>query len=180
MIELAHSGLSVAYVNQGDFSKGEAGFEILYRAATRMMPGSTTTLDTSTPSKWKKPFEQAGDDGPPGRSRRSPMRVRISTSLGWVLFKRGKVKEAVEPLEKAIKNLSGSGGDATIYEHLGDVYFQLQEHAKAKAAWEQAEKSAVKAVPFADKRLLEIRKKLESLRKLAPKPPKACRPGDTP
>ena len=26
-------------------------------------------------------------------------------SLGWVLFKRGKVKEAVEPLEKAVKNL---------------------------------------------------------------------------
>ena len=91
-------------------------------------------------------------------------------SLGWVLFKRGRSKEAVEPLEKAVQNLSG-GGDATIYEHLGDVYFQLQETQKAKAAWEQAEKSAVKAVPT-DRRLPEIRKKLQSLEKLGstPKP----------
>ena len=89
-------------------------------------------------------------------------------SLGWVLYKRGKAKDAVDPLEKAVKGLNG-GADATIYEHLGDVYFRLHENAKAKSAWEEAEKSAAKAIPT-DKRLPEIRKKLESLGKLAPSP----------
>jgi tetratricopeptide (TPR) repeat protein len=98
-----------------------------------------------------------------------PDRSAYLDSLGWVLFKRGRFKEAVDPLEKAVQHLDG--GDATIYEHLGDVYFQLQEMAKARAAWEEAEKAAVKAVPT-DRRLTEIRKKLESLQKLgaSPKP----------
>src|SRR5206468_823794 len=79
-------------------------------------------------------------------------------SLGWVLFKRGKVKEALDPLEKAVTHPSGA--DATIHEHLGDVYFRLQQTAKAKAAWEKAEALGAKATP-PDKRLPEIRKKLE-------------------
>jgi predicted negative regulator of RcsB-dependent stress response len=87
------------------------------------------------------------------------------------------MKEALEPLEKAVKKLTTGGGDATIYEHLGDVYFRLQENAKAKAAWTEAEKSAAKAIP-SDKRLAEIRKKLESLGKLSPSPKPAS--SDTP
>ena len=63
------------------------------------------------------------------------------------------------------------GFSPTIFEHLGDVYFQLQETAKAKAAWHSAERAASKSTP-PDKRLPEIRKKLESLGKLGqvPKP----------
>ena len=87
-------------------------------------------------------------------------------SLGWVLFKRGKVKEAVEPLVKASK---AATTDATIYDHLGDVYFRLGDHARAKAAWSDAEKIGAKATP-PDKRVPEIRKKLESLAKLPPSP----------
>jgi predicted negative regulator of RcsB-dependent stress response len=86
------------------------------------------------------------------------------------LFKQGKAKEAVEPLEKAVQKLTEvSSSDATIFEHLGDVYFQLQDNAKAKTAWQSAEKAALKANP-PDKRLPEIRKKLESLDKLGKVP----------
>jgi len=99
-------------------------------------------------------------------------------SLGWVLFKRGKAKEAVEPLEKAVKQLGEiSAGDATIFEHLGDVYFQLGETAKAKTAWSTAEKAARKGNP-PDKRLPEIQKKLESLKQFEPSP--RPRTGDNP
>jgi Tfp pilus assembly protein PilF len=99
-------------------------------------------------------------------------------SLGWVLFKRGKVKEAVEPLEKAVQKLSEvSSSDATIFEHLGDVYFQLKENGKAKTAWKSAEKAALKSTP-PDKRLPEIRKKLDALDKLGPVPKPST--GNTP
>ena len=91
-------------------------------------------------------------------------------SLGWVLFKRGKAKEARGATWRR-PSRSPAATDATIHEHLGDVYFQLQQPAKAKAAWKAAEAVAAKATP-ADKRLPEIRKKLESLEKLgqAPRP----------
>ena len=65
-------------------------------------------------------------------------------SLGWVLFKRGKVKEALEPLKKAAEQMKseterrGASPDATILEHLGDVYFQLQQLDQANDAWRQA------------------------------------------
>ena len=69
------------------------------------------------------------------------------------------------------QKLTESAGttDATIFEHLGDVYFQLGETAKAKRAWESAEKAASKNQP-PDKRLPEIRKKLEALKKLGAVP----------
>src|ERR1044071_78511 len=103
--------------------------------------------------------------------REEPDRPAYLDSLGWVLFKRGKSKEAVEPLEKAVKQLadSPSSGDATIFEHLGDVYFHLHENARARESWNTAVKAASKANP-PDKRLPEIRKKLESLDKLGQVP----------
>ena len=71
-------------------------------------------------------------------------------SLGWVLFKRGKLKEALEPMKKAAEQMKaemdrrGTTPDATIFEHLGDVYFQLQELDKASDAWRQAAKAAAR------------------------------------
>ena len=52
---------------------------------------------------------------------------------------------------------------------IGELHttYAYRTPADAKAAWEQAEKSAAKAIPT-DKRLAEIRKKLESLDKLTP------------
>jgi tetratricopeptide (TPR) repeat protein len=96
-------------------------------------------------------------------------------SLGWVLFKRGKFQEARIPLEKA--QAGARPDDATIPDHLGDVYFQLQELSKAKVTWERALKIASKVKP-PDKKLGEIKRKLESLQNYVPSPkPKT---GDAP
>ena len=104
-------------------------------------------------------------------------------SLGWVLFKRGKFQEAVEPLEKAVElhkqaEIRGMASpDATLPDHLGDVYLQLQDVEKARNIWRQAEEAAANSVP-PDKRLEEIRKKLSSLDEAdqAPKPSTAETP----
>ena len=66
--------------------------------------------------------------------------------------------KAVE-LQKAEEKKGTAPPDATIREHLGDVYLHLQEVDRARQIWEEAEQIAAKAVP-ADKRLPEIRKKL--------------------
>lgn len=57
-------------------------------------------------------------------------------SLGWVLFKLGKYEEAIPPLEQAIqKNI---GGDATVWDHLGDARLKMMQPEKAVEAWQTA------------------------------------------
>ena len=53
----------------------------------------------------------------------------ILDTLGWVLYKKGKFKEAVEVLEKAH---SMQPDVSIISEHLGDVYIKLNMHSKAR------------------------------------------------
>jgi tetratricopeptide (TPR) repeat protein len=54
-------------------------------------------------------------------------------SLGWVLFKQEKYKEAKEVLQRALKDKSAQ--HIEIYDHLGDVHLMLGEREAAAAAW---------------------------------------------
>jgi tetratricopeptide (TPR) repeat protein len=56
-------------------------------------------------------------------------------SMGWVLFKLGRAKEAKPYLEKAI--LQPRGQNLEIYDHMGDVHLALGETAEAIAAWKK-------------------------------------------
>ncbi len=58
-------------------------------------------------------------------------------SLGWVLFRQGKLAEARSTLERA-SALQAGAIDPIVWDHLGDVLFRAGEKAKAKAAWEKA------------------------------------------
>jgi tetratricopeptide (TPR) repeat protein len=64
-------------------------------------------------------------------------------SLGWLYFKKGKTKEAIRELEKAIALIE----DPVIYDHLGDAYFKLKDFGKAKENWEKS----LKLLPGQDK-----------------------------
>jgi Tfp pilus assembly protein PilF len=55
-------------------------------------------------------------------------------SLGWFYFKKGKFKEALAELEKAVSFLN----DPTIYDHLGDVSLKLGNRDNAKLSWEKS------------------------------------------
>src|SRR5262249_52767193 len=58
-------------------------------------------------------------------------------SLGWVLFRRGKLKEARTQLERAT-TLEHGADDPVVWDHLGDVYMRSREPAKAKESWKKA------------------------------------------
>jgi tetratricopeptide (TPR) repeat protein len=58
-------------------------------------------------------------------------------SLGWVLFRQGKLAEARRELERAAE-LPGGDDDPVVWDHLGDVYFRQKEKAKAVEAWRKA------------------------------------------
>ncbi|GAC1473392.1 MAG: hypothetical protein NVSMB9_21920 [Isosphaeraceae bacterium] len=175
VIRIARSNLSIIYVNQGDYAKGESELEALLErnpdeAGVNNDLGYLYAEQGKNLEKAESMIRKAIQEEPENSA--------YLDSLGWVLFKRGKVKEALEPLEKATKNVQVvSASDATIFEHLGDVYFQLQQPAKARSAWKSAELAATKSSP-PDKRLPEIRKKLDSLEKLDKLPKNST--GDTP
>jgi tetratricopeptide (TPR) repeat protein len=81
-------------------------------------------------------------------------------SLGWVLFKQKKYKEALDPLKKAAAD-DEDGSHLEIWDHLGDCQMALGNKKEAIAAWE-------KGLKFEDltKRDTERRRKVsEKLKK---------------
>ncbi|MDX2038905.1 MAG: tetratricopeptide repeat protein [Isosphaeraceae bacterium] len=162
LVRIARSSLSIVYSNQGDFAKAEAELEILL-AKNPDEPGVNNDLgylyadQGKNLEKAEAMIRKAVEEDPENSS--------YLDSLAWVLYKRGKKAEALPLLEKAVKNLTTD--DATIHDHLGQVYFDLGEREKARASWREAERIAASAKP-PDKRLEDIRKRLASLETLAP------------
>jgi predicted Zn-dependent protease len=56
-------------------------------------------------------------------------------SLGWVLFKQKKCKEAKAELERAVKDEDGK--HVEIYDHLGEACLALNEKKEAVEAWKK-------------------------------------------
>jgi tetratricopeptide (TPR) repeat protein len=63
-----------------------------------------------------------------------PKNAAYLDSLGWVLFKLSQPKDALEYILRAV-DLSKDEPDATLYDHLGDIYDALHQPEKAREAW---------------------------------------------
>jgi tetratricopeptide (TPR) repeat protein len=57
-------------------------------------------------------------------------------SLGWVLFKLGKPREALDAMSRALK--AAEKPDPTMYDHLGDIHAALGEPDQAREAWRKS------------------------------------------
>jgi Flp pilus assembly protein TadD len=68
-----------------------------------------------------------------------PDDAAITDSLGWTLYVRGRVGEAIDLLEKAAR---GQPADPAINEHLGDAYYSAGRRYEARYAWRAAMVSA--------------------------------------
>lgn len=82
-----------------------------------------------------------------------PDDASITDSLGWALFKRGRLPEAIETLRKAA---AGDPAQAEIHEHLGDALYTAGRRIEARFAWRAALVSAE------DKEKARIEAKLET------------------
>jgi tetratricopeptide (TPR) repeat protein len=84
-------------------------------------------------------------------------------SLGWVLFRKGKVNDARRELEKAAALPTGDE-DPVVWDHLGDVYYRLKQTAKATEMWKKAlQRYDEGARRKSDGRYREIQEKLRRL-----------------
>lgn len=64
----------------------------------------------------------------------SPDNAAIQDSLGWVLYRRGKTREALPVLSRAWRNSS----DAEIASHYGEVLWKSGDQGQARYVWQQA------------------------------------------
>lgn len=62
-----------------------------------------------------------------------PKNAAYLDSLGWVLFKLNQPKDALKYALKAVE--LSTEPDATVYDHLGDIYAALNQFDKAREAW---------------------------------------------
>ena len=67
--------------------------------------------------------------------RLAPDNAAITDSLGWALFLKGELVEALTLLEQAAE---GEPADVEINEHLGDAYYTAGRRVEARFAWAAA------------------------------------------
>lgn len=80
-------------------------------------------------------------------------------SLGWVLFRRGRLAEARRELEKAAA-LPDGADDPVVWDHLGDVCYRQGDKRKAAACWRKALARFDAGARRPDERYKEIKDKL--------------------
>jgi tetratricopeptide (TPR) repeat protein len=64
-----------------------------------------------------------------------PDDAQIVDSMGWALYLQGDYAGATEYMEKAVELLPG---DATVNDHLGDVYWRAGRKTEARYQWERS------------------------------------------
>jgi len=86
-----------------------------------------------------------------------PDNAAYRDSLGWVLYRLGRLKEAAVELERA----AAAEADPVIFEHLGDVHHALGQLEQAKQNWQKAIEAFQKEGKT--EQVEKVRKKLRQL-----------------
>ena len=63
-----------------------------------------------------------------------PTEATYLDTYGWIEYKKGNYEKARIYIQKAI-DLAGPNTDATLYDHLGNVYYKLNDKEKAVQFW---------------------------------------------
>jgi tetratricopeptide (TPR) repeat protein len=157
-VNRARSILSTIYVQRGEQRKGE---EILEEMLKESPNDPTLNNDLGyLYADQGRNLEQA-ERMIRKAIKAEPENAAFLDSLGWVLFKLGKLDEALPMLEKSVEKAKGNGDD-TIWDHLGDAYEKAGQHDKALAAWKSALKSAQSATQPDTKLVNRLEEKIKT------------------
>lgn len=67
----------------------------------------------------------------------APDQPTFLDTYGWIMYKKGNYKKAKEYIEKAI-NKEEAKASGTLWDHLGDISYKLNEKDKALEYWQKA------------------------------------------
>ena len=151
-LENCRFSLSAIYVLKGDMTKGESILEQVL-AENPDNPQANNDLGYLWADQGKNLDKALAMITKALTSE--PENAAYIDSMGWVLFKLGRVEEAAQKLEQAVSMKRGD--DPTLHEHLGDCYAKLGRTEDAKKIW-------TKALELMDKKKSKDEKLKKSLR----------------
>ncbi|MCC7031112.1 MAG: tetratricopeptide repeat protein [Chitinophagaceae bacterium] len=122
-----------------------------YEKALRILPDDATTLNNFAYylSLRKNKLDKAEKMSKKSLELQPGSKSFLDT-YGWILFQQGKYTEAKDYIEQAIK--AGGEDDGTLFDHLGDIYFKLQNTPKAMENWQKA-KAKGENTPLLNKKI---------------------------
>lgn len=82
-----------------------------------------------------------------------PNETTFLDTYGWIYYKKGDYNKAKEAIETAVTS-GNKKADATIYDHLGNIYYKLNNKAKAIENWNIAKEMGDEN-PLLDKKISE-------------------------
>ncbi len=82
-----------------------------------------------------------------------PGEATFLDTYGWIQYKKGNYAKAQEFIQRAI-DLSGAKADATLYNHIGDVWYKLNDKIKAVENWKKSKEKGADD-PQIDKKISE-------------------------
>ena len=82
-----------------------------------------------------------------------PNEATFMDTYGWILYKKGDYAGAKEYIQKAIDK-AGAKADATLFDHMGDVLFRLNDKEKAVESWKISKQKGGDS-PQLDKKISE-------------------------
>ena len=76
-------------------------------------------------------------------------------TYGWILYKRGNYDDARDYVQQALRK-AAANADGTLYNHLGNIYYKLNDKQKALENWKLAKEKGSDD-PNLDKKISEVK-----------------------
>lgn len=129
-----YASLGDAYNSNKEFEQADKSFN----EALKLTPDNATVLNNYA---YYLSVRKVRLDEAEKLSERSlklkPGEATFLDTYGWIFYQQGKYEKARELITEAIRK-NGVNADATLYEHLGDIFFKLNNISDAILNWNKA------------------------------------------
>ena len=149
-LALMYSTLGDAYNSNKEYDLSDEAFN----KALKLEPNNETVLNNYSYylSERGKKLDEAERMSKKSLEIR-PGEATYLDTYGWIWYKKGDYEKARSYVEKAIE-ASGTKADGPLYDHLGDIYFKLNNSQKAIDNWKSAKEKGSDD-PQLDKKIRE-------------------------
>jgi tetratricopeptide (TPR) repeat protein len=134
LIAQIYSTLGDVYNTKQNYSYSDSCFE----KSLKILPNDATTLNNYA---YYLSLRKTKLDDAERMSKKSlelmPESKSFLDTYGWILYQQGKYTEAKSYMDRALK--ANGEEDPTLLEHMGDIYYKLNDKSKAVDYWKKAQ-----------------------------------------